>query len=65
MHPDHSAMLVLPGATTWESGELAPFAEKACEFLAAGVPVAAVCGATFGLAAAGILDSRRHASNAA
>ena len=65
LQPDRSAMLVLPGATTWESGALAPFAEKAREFLAAGVPVAAVCGATFGLAAAGILDGRRHTSNAA
>jgi putative intracellular protease/amidase len=29
------------------------------------VPVAAICGATAGLARAGILDDRRHTSNAA
>ena len=31
--------------------------------MAAGVPVAAICGATFGLARAGLLDHRRHTSN--
>ena len=34
-------------------------------FLAAGVPVAAICGATFGLALEGLLDERAHTSNAA
>ncbi len=65
LSPADSAMLILPGADTWESGELAPFADKAREFLAAGVPVAGICGATFGLAAAGLLDERPHTSNAA
>jgi len=37
---------------------------KALEFLAAGVPVAAICGATAALARAGALDGRRHTSNA-
>ncbi|MBF6329088.1 type 1 glutamine amidotransferase family protein [Nocardia transvalensis] len=58
-----SAMLLLPGADTWETGALAAFGEKAREFLGAGVPVAAICGATFGLAAAGLLDDRPHTSN--
>ncbi|WP_459963656.1 DJ-1/PfpI family protein [Nocardia sp. IFM 10818] len=65
LSPADSAMLILPGADTWESGELAAFAAKAAEFLAAGVPVAAICGSTFGLAAAGLLDNRPHTSNAA
>ncbi|MEV6770531.1 type 1 glutamine amidotransferase family protein [Nocardia sp. NPDC051030] len=65
LSPADSAMLILPGADTWESGELAPFARKAEGFLAAGVPVAAICGATFGLAKAGLLDDRSHTSNAA
>ncbi|MEV5836555.1 DJ-1/PfpI family protein [Nocardia sp. NPDC052112] len=60
--PAASAMLVLPGADTWETGELAPFAHKAREFLNAGVPVAAICGATFGLAKEGLLDSHAHTS---
>jgi putative intracellular protease/amidase len=62
--PADSAMLILAGADTWESGELVPFARKAREFLDAGVPVAAICGATFGLPAEGLLDTRAHTSNA-
>jgi putative intracellular protease/amidase len=63
--PADSAMLILPGAETWEGPELEPFANKAREFVDAGVPVAAICGATFGLAKAGLLDTRRHTSNVA
>ena len=37
--------------------------QRAKEFIAAGVPVAAICGATFGLARAGLLDDRKHTSN--
>lgn len=65
LDPRDSAMLILPGADIWETGALAGFADKAREFLGAGVPVAAICGATFGLAAAGLLDQRAHTSNAA
>jgi putative intracellular protease/amidase len=61
--PETSALLILPGANTWESGVGAGAVAKAAEFLAAGVPVAAICGATFGLAQAGLLDRRRHTSN--
>ncbi|RRS01537.1 DJ-1/PfpI family protein [Glycomyces terrestris] len=62
--PAGSAMLILPGAGTWLTGGNAPFAKAARAFLEAGVPVAAICGATGGLAAAGLLDDRRHTSNA-
>jgi putative intracellular protease/amidase len=64
LRPSDSAMLILPGADTWGTGANAAFAEKAAEFLAAGVPVAAICGATGGLACAGLLDDRPHTSNA-
>lgn len=64
LRPEDSAMLVLPGADTWLTGGNAAFAEKAREFLNAGVPVAAICGATAGLARAGLLDNRYHTSNA-
>ncbi|MEV2223323.1 DJ-1/PfpI family protein [Nocardia vinacea] len=63
--PAASAMLILPGADTWETGELVPFARKAREFLDAGVPVAAICGATFGLAKEGLLDNHTHTGAAA
>jgi putative intracellular protease/amidase len=62
--PADSAMLILPGGSSWDRGENVEAAEKAREFLAAGVPVAAICGATAGLARAGLLDERAHTSNA-
>jgi len=65
LQPGDSAMLLLPGADLWLTGDTCrPFAEKAGNFLDAGVPVAAICGATWGLAVAGLLDDRRHTSNA-
>jgi len=63
--PADSAMLILPGNDIFATEAFVPFAEKAGEFLAAGVPVAAICGATGGLAMAGLLDDRAHTSNAA
>lgn len=64
--PGQSAMLILPGAETWDDAESHRGAlDTAREFLAAGTPVAAICGATYGLAAAGLLDEREHTSNAA
>lgn len=65
LRPEDSSLLILTGASLWDTGdELSPFAAKAEEFLAAGVPVAAICGATAGLARAGVLDGRRHTSGA-
>jgi len=63
--PSASDLLVLPGADGWEAGEHAAFAALAANFLAAGVPVAAICGAVFGLASSGLLDERRHTGAAA
>jgi putative intracellular protease/amidase len=59
-----SDLLILPGADLWDEGGGAAFAAAAARFLAAGVPVAAICGATAGLARAGLLDERRHTSAA-
>ncbi len=64
LSPADSAMLVLPGADVWDAGGGEAFTAAAADFLAAGVPVAAICGATSGLARAGLLDERRHTSNA-
>ncbi len=65
LDPQDSAMLILPGNDIWNADQFVPFAEKAREFLDTGVPVAAICGATGGLALAGLLDDRVHTSNAA
>lgn len=62
--PTDSAMLILPGAATWDTGGNSEFAELARRFVDAGVTVAAICGATAGLAAGGLLDDRPHTSNA-
>lgn len=64
VEPTGSAMLILSGNDIWNTAAFVPFAEKAQAFLAAGVPVAAICGATGGLAVAGLLDDRPHTSNA-
>ncbi|WP_338781909.1 type 1 glutamine amidotransferase family protein [Streptomyces sp. DG1A-41] len=63
VRPEDSSLLILPGADLWDtSDDLAPFARKARAFLEAGVPVAAICGATAGLAREGLLDDRAHTS---
>ena len=61
--PSESAMLILPGADLWSDESTDPVLSLAKEFVAANVPVAAICGATFGLARAGLLDDRLHTSN--
>ena len=60
LDPEESAILVLPGADTWMEPEQQVWLEQARRFLDAGVPVAAICGATYALAAAGFLDDRPH-----
>ncbi|ALC21877.1 DJ-1/PfpI family protein [Streptomyces pristinaespiralis] len=63
LDPTDSELLILTGATLWDTGDvLSPFAAKARAFLDAGVPVAAICGATAGLAREGLLDDRAHTS---
>src|SRR5512147_2547629 len=61
--PEESAMLILPGADLWQDAATDPALESARDFVEADVPIAAICGATFGLARAGLLDDRRHTSN--
>ncbi len=64
LDPRDSALLILPGAQAWDAGGLGAFADAARRFVDAGTPVAAICGATFGLAGAGLLDDRAHTSSA-
>jgi putative intracellular protease/amidase len=62
--PDEGDLLVLAGSAHWDEGGGEAFAKLAGQFLDAGVPVAAICGATAGLARAGVLDGRQHTSAA-
>lgn len=64
LDPAASAMLIIPGGDVWDADGVPVAVQKAREFLAAGVPVAAICGATSGLARAGLLDDADHTSNA-
>ena len=66
LQPSTSAMLVLPGSPAWDTSPetMAPMASAAGIFLDSGTPVAAVSGATAGLAREGLLDYRDHTSAA-
>jgi len=57
------AVLLLPGADTWQDPKHRPVLDKAAELLERGCLVAAICGATAALAEAGMLDNRPHTSN--
>ena len=62
--PEDSAMLILPGGCRWGIGDNPEALALAAQFIACGVPVAAICAATLALARAGLLDHLRHTSNA-
>jgi putative intracellular protease/amidase len=64
VEPDAGDLLVLAGSAQWDAGGGDAFAKLAERFLENEVPVAAICGATAGLARAGLLDERRHTSAA-
>jgi putative intracellular protease/amidase len=55
-------LLLLPGADTWLEKENKDILVKAKEFINNGMNVAAICGATVGLAKYGALDSKAHTS---
>jgi putative intracellular protease/amidase len=60
---EDTGLLILPGGNTWLEPVHDPILEKAKECLRDGITVAAICGATFGLARAGLLNDRYHTSN--
>jgi putative intracellular protease/amidase len=61
--PDTFDILVVCGGTGWGENEFPTVTETARTFLDAGNTVAAICGATFGFARAGLLNDRPHTSN--
>jgi putative intracellular protease/amidase len=64
VNADNTAVLLLPGADTWQLPAQQAVLAKTAELLEAGSTVAAICGATGALAAAGLLNDRPHTSNA-
>ena len=55
--------LILPGGDTWLEEVHEPIIKKAAQGIKENKIVAAICGATMGLAKNGLLDARRHTSN--
>ena len=55
--------LILPGGDTWLEIIHVPILSKAAQCIKDNTIVAAICGATMGLASKGLLDSRWHTSN--
>jgi len=62
--PENIGALLLIGADTWQEKEQRRILALASQLIEKGVLVAAICGATLGLADMGILDGRLHTSNA-
>ncbi len=60
---DNIAALILPGGDTWTEQFHQPILKIAQRCLSEGILVAAICGATFGLAQMGLLNLRSHTSN--
>ncbi|WP_339158060.1 type 1 glutamine amidotransferase family protein [Paenibacillus sp. FSL W8-0186] len=56
-------ILILPGGDTWTESIHQPILKIAQRCLKDGILVAAICGATIGLAQTGLLNSRLHTSN--
>lgn len=68
LDPEASAMLVLPGSGGWDFGggvDRDRWLWVTRGFRDVGTPVAAICGATFGLASGGLLNDHDHTSSAA
>lgn len=63
IRPGEKDLLLLPGADTWLLPEQEPVNAKVREVLESKATVGAICGATLGLANAGLLDNRPHTSN--
>jgi putative intracellular protease/amidase len=63
IQPGPHDILLLPGADTWLAPEQELVLAKTREMLDTDITVAAICGATLGLANTGLLDHRPHTSN--
>ncbi|WP_128893871.1 type 1 glutamine amidotransferase family protein [Longirhabdus pacifica] len=60
---EENDLIILPGGDTWREAMHMPLLQNMNKALEKGAIVAAICGATEGLANVGMLDSRKHTSN--
>ncbi len=60
---DHARLVILPGGTAWERGEIGPVSATLRRLHADGTPIGALCSGVLALAYAGLVDTRRHTGN--
>lgn len=63
VNADDATMLILAGGSIWEEENNSQIANLATNFHKRKIKIAAICGATYGLAKIGLLDSVKHTSN--
>src|SRR5690606_27828188 len=63
LDPLAGGLWLLPGSDRWRDGELPALSRALRSRADAGLPLAAICGATVALGHAGLLDARPHTSN--
>ena len=63
LKPEDIDLLILPGGTAWEKGEVTAIGELTKSLFESGKPIAAICAATTYLGHLGLLDNRKHTSN--
>ena len=60
---DRALLMILPGGTAWERGEIEPISATLRHLHAEGTTLGALCSGVLALAYAGLVDTRRHTGN--
>lgn len=60
---DRALLMILPGGTAWERGEIDPVSATLRRLNAEGTTIGALCSGVLALAYAGLVDTRRHTGN--
>jgi len=60
---DRALLMILPGGTAWERGEIDPVSATLRRLHAEGTTIGALCSGVLALAYAGLVDTRRHTGN--
>lgn len=63
LDPLAAGLWLLPGSDRWRDGVIPALGQALRVRMDAGLPLAAICGATVALGHAGLLDARAHTSN--
>jgi putative intracellular protease/amidase len=61
--PDRALLMILPGGTAWERGEIEPVSATLRRLHTEGSTIGALCSGVLALAHAGLVDTRRHTGN--